>query len=113
LFRKSTKLSDRPVSALAKSLVLKWRRFVPEKKTVEQGRQNNDELDHVRLQARKLLALALMGEGAELPVGVCRPVEELAESIENAIFGKFKDTDAKYKIQVRSRVFNLKVRVCV
>ena len=38
---------------------------------------------------------------------VCSP-EELAEVVEDKIFEKNKQTNPKYKAQVRSRVFNLK-----
>ena len=54
-----------------------------------------------------MLAKALRGEG-ELPDGVSKPVEELAELIEDELFKKFKDTGTKYKNQIRSRVFNLR-----
>ena len=40
--------------------------------------------------------------------GVVSSPEELAEIIEDKIFEKNKQTNPKYKAQVRSRVFNLK-----
>ena len=45
----------------------------------------------------------------EMPDGIVKPADELAELVEDTIFKKFKETNAKYKNQVRSRVFNLKV----
>ncbi len=44
-----------------------------------------------------------------MPDGIVKPPEELAELVEDTIFSKFKNTDAKYKAHVRSRIFNLKV----
>jgi len=63
--------------------------------------------DDVRLSCRSMIAKALKGEG-ELPDGLCKSVEDLAELIEDAIFQKFKSTNPKYKNQIRSRVFNLR-----
>ena len=40
--------------------------------------------------------------------GVVSSPEELAEIVEDKIFEKNKQTNPKYKAQVRSRVFNLK-----
>ncbi len=65
--------------------------------------------DDVRLRCRELLANSLRGDG-ELPDGVVKPVEELAEMVEDTVFKKFKNTDQKYKAHVRSRIFNLKAR---
>ena len=48
----------------------------------------------------------------EMPDGIVKPADELAELVEDTIFKKFKETNAKYKNQVRSRVFNLKVGKC-
>ena len=47
------------------------------------------------------------GDG-ELPEGIVKTTEELAELIEETIFRNYKSTNPKYKNQVRSRVFNLK-----
>lgn len=63
--------------------------------------------DDVRLGCRKLLSGALKGEG-ELPEGIVKPPEELAELIEETIFKSYKGTTPKYKNHVRSRVFNLR-----
>ena len=49
----------------------------------------------------------LSGEGDMLD-GIVRTPEELAEIIEDTIFEKNRQTNPKYKAQVRSRVFNLK-----
>jgi len=64
--------------------------------------------DDVRLSCRKMLANALRGDGVEGLDGVVSSPEELAEIIEDKIFEKNKQTNPKYKAQVRSRVFNLK-----
>jgi len=63
--------------------------------------------DDVRLSCRKMLANALQGDG-ELPDGTVKCPEDLAELIEDTIFQKFKQTNPKYKNQIRSRVFNLR-----
>ena len=47
------------------------------------------------------------GDG-ELPEGIVKTTEELAELIEETIFRNNKSTNPKYKNLVRSRVFNLK-----
>ena len=47
------------------------------------------------------------GDGAGDELSLPR-VEHLATDLEEAIFGQFKQTNPKYKNQVRSRVFNLK-----
>ena len=54
-----------------------------------------------------MLSNALKGDG-NMPEGVYKPVEEIAELIEDTIFKKFKETNMKYKNQIRSRVFNLR-----
>jgi transcription elongation factor S-II len=63
--------------------------------------------DAVRLKCREMLTSALKIEGAEYPEG-CAPAEELAEELEEAIYGEFKNTDMRYKNRVRSRFSNLK-----
>lgn len=64
--------------------------------------------DDVRLSCRKMLANALRGDGIDGVDGIVCSPEELAEVIEDKIFEKNKQTNPKYKAQVRSRVFNLK-----
>lgn len=64
--------------------------------------------DDVRLSCRKMLANALRGDGIDGMDGIVCSPEELAEGIEDKIFEKNKQTNPKYKAQVRSRVFNLK-----
>ena len=49
-----------------------------------------------------------VGDGVDGLEGVVSSPEELAEIIEDKIFEKNKQTNPKYKAQVRSRVFNLK-----
>ena len=61
----------------------------------------------MRLKCREMLTNALRGDG-EMPDGVFKPVEEIGELIEDAIFDKVGNTGMKYKNQLRSRVFNLK-----
>lgn len=61
--------------------------------------------DLVRLKCREMLAIALKVE--EYPEG-CASAGELAEELEEAIFGEFKNTDMRYKNRIRSRVSNLK-----
>lgn len=61
----------------------------------------------MRLKCREMLTNALSGDG-EMPEGVFKPVEEIGELIEDAIFNKIGNTGMKYKNQLRSRVFNLK-----
>lgn len=57
-----------------------------------------------------MLSKALRGDpDSELPDGMGQTVEDIAELIEDALFKKFKDTGMRYKNQIRSRVFNLKV----
>ena len=51
--------------------------------------------------------LIILGDG-DMPDGIWKPPEELAELIEDHIFKQVKSTSSKYKNQVRSRVFNLK-----
>lgn len=55
-----------------------------------------------------MLSSSLAGDG-NLPDGIVKTPEELAELIEDNIFKKFRNTDVKYKNHIRSRVFNLKV----
>lgn len=62
--------------------------------------------DAVRLKCRELLVQALTVDG-ETPEG-CSSAEELAEELEECIYGEFKNTDMRYKNRIRSRVANLK-----
>jgi len=64
--------------------------------------------DDVRLSCRKMLANALRGDGLDGVDGIVSTPEELAEIVEDKIFEKNKQTNPKYKAQVRSRLFNLK-----
>merc|ERR1712029_613637 len=130
--RKSS--SDSEVISQAKSLIKAWKKFVPEnadrKEANDHANGKSDKIHHtekkssssdrpivqqrasataddVRLGCRRLLAPALAGDG-ELPEGIVKTTEELAELIEETIFRNYKSTNPKYKNQVRSRVFNLK-----
>jgi len=131
--RKSS--SDSEVISSAKSLIKAWKKFVPDNsdKREEKDKGGHDTngksdkshsdkkssdkpfvqqrasatADDVRLGCRRLLATALRGDG-ELPGGIVKTPEELAELIEETIFKNNKSTNPKYKNQVRSRVFNLK-----
>ncbi|XP_011874070.1 PREDICTED: transcription elongation factor S-II-like isoform X1 [Vollenhovia emeryi] len=62
--------------------------------------------DAVRLKCRELLATALRVDGKVIEG--CASPEELAEELEEAIYGEFKNTDNRYKNRVRSRVSNLR-----
>ena len=55
-----------------------------------------------------LIIWLIAGDGVDGLDGVVSSPEELAEIIEDKIFEKNKQTNPKYKAQVRSRVFNLK-----
>jgi len=123
--RKSS--GDEEVIMLAKSLIKTWKKYleptdakkkktedVKEKERKEDARDKERKEsrssftgDEVRSRCRDLLLTAIKGE--ELPEGVeSSKVEDLATGLEEAIFGQFKQTNPKYKNQVRSRVFNLK-----
>ncbi|KAM4706209.1 transcription elongation factor A protein 1 isoform 1-T1 [Rhinophrynus dorsalis] len=62
--------------------------------------------DSVRLKCRELLATALKTGDDYITIGA--DDEELGAQIEEAVFQEFKNTDAKYKNRVRSRIANLK-----
>ncbi|XP_053323659.1 transcription elongation factor A protein 1 isoform X2 [Spea bombifrons] len=62
--------------------------------------------DSVRLKCRELLAVALKTGDDYIAIGA--DDEELGAQIEEAVFQEFKNTDAKYKNRVRSRIANLK-----
>ena len=64
--------------------------------------------DEVRLKSRDMLHNAIRGDGT-MPDGASCDTEELATNLEEAIFNQYKQTNQKYKNQVRSRIFNLKV----
>jgi len=122
--RKSSR--DEEVIMLAKSLIKTWKKYlepgdkekkkeeVKEKERKEDARDKERKEsrasftgDEVRSRCRDLLLAAIKGE--QLPEGMeSSKVEHLATDLEEAIFGQFKQTNPKYKNQVRSRVFNLK-----
>ena len=57
-----------------------------------------------------ILIFIIQGEG-ELPEGCSEEkCQDIATDLEQAIFAQYKQTNPKYKNQVRSRVFNLKVK---
>uniref|UniRef100_A0A8C5MBZ9 Transcription elongation factor n=1 Tax=Leptobrachium leishanense TaxID=445787 RepID=A0A8C5MBZ9_9ANUR len=62
--------------------------------------------DSVRNKCRELLATALKTGDDYITIGA--DDEELGAQIEDAVFKEFKNTDAKYKNRVRSRIANLK-----
>jgi len=126
--RKSSK--DEEVVTVAKSLIKTWKKFVPEsgdkktepkkddtpakeekkveKKSHEKVKVNSFSGDEVRSRCRSLLLSAIRGDGA-LPEGVAEDrIEDLATDLEDEIFKMQRQTNQKYKNQVRSRVFNLK-----
>jgi len=128
--RKSSK--DEEIITLAKSLIKTWKKLLdngdkkkdPEKETHHQKEKRQEEKardkereksnirasfsgDEVRSRCRDLLLAAIKGD--ELPCGMSETrCDDLATSLEEAIFSQFKQTNPKYKNQVRSRVFNLK-----
>jgi len=126
--RKSSK--DEEIITVAKSLIKTWKKFVPdsgdkkpepkkeetpvkeekkvEKKSQEVSRHNSFSGDEVRSRCRSLLLSSIKGADA-LPEGVSEDrVEDLATELEDEIFKIHRQTNQKYKNQVRSRVFNLK-----
>ncbi|XP_018122152.1 transcription elongation factor A (SII), 1 L homeolog isoform X1 [Xenopus laevis] len=62
--------------------------------------------DSVRIKCRELLAVALKTGDDHVAIGA--DVDELGAQIEEAVFQEFKNTDAKYKNRIRSRIANLK-----
>ncbi|CAG5127643.1 unnamed protein product, partial [Candidula unifasciata] len=71
----------------------------------EGSNKPHNTTDAVRIKCRELMSAAL--KCSEIPEGTHDP-DELAASIEDAIFEEFGNTDMKYKNRVRSRVANLK-----
>lgn len=62
--------------------------------------------DPVRIKCRELLSAALKTGDDYITIGA--DDEELGAQIEEAVHQEFKNTDAKYKNRVRSRIANLK-----
>ncbi|KAG8442052.1 hypothetical protein GDO86_011011 [Hymenochirus boettgeri] len=62
--------------------------------------------DSVRIKCRELLSAALKTGDDYITIGA--DDEEIGAQIEEAVFQEFKNTDAKYKNRVRSRISNLK-----
>lgn len=62
--------------------------------------------DAVRIKCRELLESSIKADG-EYPEGCSSPYE-LAEELEDSIFGEFRETNMRYKNRIRSRVANLK-----
>ncbi|NP_001081593.1 transcription elongation factor A (SII), 1 S homeolog [Xenopus laevis] len=62
--------------------------------------------DSVRIKCRELLAAALKTGDDHIAIGA--NVDELGAQIEDAVFQEFKNTEAKYKNRIRSRIANLK-----
>ncbi|XP_075682358.1 transcription elongation factor A protein 1 isoform X3 [Rhinoderma darwinii] len=62
--------------------------------------------DSVRIKCRELLSAALKTGDDYITIGA--DDEELGAQIEEAVHHEFKNTDAKYKNRVRSRIANLK-----
>ncbi|KAE8598771.1 hypothetical protein XENTR_v10016931 [Xenopus tropicalis] len=62
--------------------------------------------DSVRIKCRELLATALKTGDDHIAIGA--DVDELGAQIEEAVFQEFKNTEAKYKNRIRSRIANLK-----
>jgi len=126
--RKSS--ADEEIITLAKSLIKTWKKLlgggdkkdsVAKEKVGDKEQKANDRErdkarmasqgsfsgDEVRSRCRGLLLGAIKGEA--LPEGLDETrCEDLATSLEETIFKQFKQTNPRYKNQVRSRVFNLK-----
>ncbi|XP_068093482.1 transcription elongation factor A protein 1 isoform X1 [Hyperolius riggenbachi] len=62
--------------------------------------------DPVRIKCRELISAALKTGDDYITIGA--DDEEIGAQIEEAVFQEFKNTDAKYKNRVRSRIANLK-----
>ncbi|XP_072267303.1 transcription elongation factor A protein 1 isoform X2 [Pyxicephalus adspersus] len=62
--------------------------------------------DPVRIKCRELLSQALKTGDDYITIGA--DDEELGAQIEESVYQEFKNTDAKYKNRVRSRIANLK-----
>lgn len=62
--------------------------------------------DPVRIKCRELISAALKTGDDYITIGA--DDEELGAQIEEAVYQEFKNTDAKYKNRVRSRIANLK-----
>jgi len=123
--RKSS--TDEETQTVAKSLIKSWKKLVPESAEKKEEKKKEEEkkreektvkekpsgghhynLDEVRSSCRKLLLNAIKGDG-ELPEGCSiEKCEDISTDLEAAIFAQFKQTNPRYKNQVRSRVFNLK-----
>jgi len=121
--RKSS--SDEETITVAKSLIKAWKKLVPESEEKKKEKEKKEERsaekketksypkpgfsgDEVRCRCRELLLGAIRGTG-DLPEGCSEEqVGEVATSLEENIFNMYKQTNQKYKNQIRSRVFNLK-----
>jgi len=122
--RKSS--DDEETVTLAKTLIKSWKKLVPESNDKKEEKKKEEKVtekkdppkmtpsrpgfsgDEVRSRCRDLLLGAIKGEGG-LPEGVSEDsCQEIATSLEEHIFAQFKQTNQKYKTQIRSRVFNLK-----
>merc|ERR1719474_600650 len=118
--RKSNNAEEETVT-LAKSLIKSWKKLVPEAKDKKEEKSVEKKEtpkvissrpgfsgDEVRSRCRDLLLSAIKGEGG-LPEGTSEEsCQDIATSLEEHIFAQFKQTNQRYKTQIRSRVFNLK-----
>jgi len=123
--RKSNNAEEETVT-LAKSLIKSWKKLVPEANDKKEEKKKEEKSvekketpkvissrpgfsgDEVRSRCRDLLLSAIKGEGG-LPEGTSEEsCQDIATSLEEHIFAQFKQTNQRYKTQIRSRVFNLK-----
>lgn len=125
--RKSS--TEEETITVAKTLIKSWKKLVPEsaekkaekKKEEERASAEKKESkpsksysrpdfsgDEVRSSCQKLLLGAIRGT-EDLPEGCSEEsCQDLATSLEEAIFVQFNNTNQRYKTQIRSRIFNLK-----
>jgi len=126
--RKSS--TEEETITVAKTLIKSWKKMVPEsaEKKAEKRKEEEERAaaqkkeskpsksysrpdfsgDEVRSGCRKLLLGAIRGTD-DLPEGCNEEIcQNIATDLEEAIFSQFKQTNQRYKTQIRSRVFNLK-----
>lgn len=120
--RKASENDD--VQQEARQLIKDWKKLVPkddDKKDKEKEREREKErqrekekaagpgadlLDEVRQKCCQMIADSLKVD--ELPEGIVKDPDALAEEIEEAIFKDIKNSGPLYKNRVRSRVHNLR-----
>ncbi|XP_046856789.1 transcription elongation factor S-II-like [Xenia sp. Carnegie-2017] len=131
VLRKSSSNSE--IQTISKSLIKSWKKLLTEKESSSKEGANNGEKkeksgdtknktensikqekpkkksvpttnDDVRQKCREMLANSLSLANSE----TSKDVESIAAALEHCIYEEFKDTNAKYKARIRSRVSNLR-----